>query len=93
MRPASLIAAALAAASLPVLAQETPQRGQDLYATHCGTCHQERLHRRETSKIRTLADLRVEVTRWSRETKHRFSAEDIEDVVRYLDQSHYRLKK
>lgn len=92
-RSASLVVAAFAASSLSVHAQETVQRGQELYATQCLTCHTERLHEREKSKIRTLADLRAEVTRWSRETKQRFSAEDIEDVVRYLDLSHYRLKK
>ncbi|MBI3370140.1 MAG: c-type cytochrome [Betaproteobacteria bacterium] len=93
MRRASLIAAVFAAASPSVLAQETTQRGQELYATQCATCHTERLHQREKSNIRTRADLRAEVTRWSRETRQRFSAEDIEDVVRYLDRSHYRLKK
>ena len=73
MRPASLFAAAFAVACLPVLAQET-QRGQELYAAQCATCHSERLHRRENSKIRTLADLRAQVARWSRETRQRFSA-------------------
>ena len=92
-RPASLVVAAFAASSLSVDAQETVQRGQELYATQCLSCHTERLHQREKSKIRTLADLRAEVTRWSRETKQRFSAEDIEDAVRDLDLSHYRLKK
>ena len=93
MRAVSFFVAALAAACLPVAAQESNQRGQELYATQCATCHSERLHKRENSKIRTLADLRAEVTRWSRETKQRFSAEDIEDVLRHLDQSHYRLTK
>lgn len=93
MRPASMVAAAFAACSLAVHAQETTQRGQELYATQCLTCHAERVHQRDKSRIRTLADLRAEVTRWSRETRQRFSAEDIEDVVRYLDLSHYRLTK
>ena len=92
MRIASLLAATLFLASPPAPAQET-QRGRALYDAQCATCHTERLHEREKSKIRSIADLRDEVIRWSRETRQRFTAEDIEDVVRFLDQTHYRLEK
>jgi mono/diheme cytochrome c family protein len=92
MRFASLLAATFVLASAPVLAQDT-QRGRALYETQCATCHAERLHEREKSKIRSIGDLRAEVVRWSRETRQRFTAEDIEDVVRFLDQTHYRFGK
>lgn len=92
MRLPSLLAATLVLASPPAPAQET-QRGRALYETQCATCHTERLHEREKSKIRSIRDLRAEVVRWSRETRQRFTAEDIEDVVRFLNQTHYRLKK
>ena len=92
MRLSSLLAAALVLASTPALAQQT-QRGRELYETQCATCHTERLHEREKSKIRSYGDLRAEVIRWSRETRQRFTPEDIEDVVRFLDRTHYRLEK
>jgi uncharacterized protein YjiS (DUF1127 family) len=33
------------------------------------------------------------VARWARQTRHRFSLDELEDVVLYLNQSHYRLTK
>ena len=92
MRLTSLTACAIALFSLPASAQET-QRGRALYETQCATCHGERLHEREKSKIRSIGELRAEVLRWSRETRQRFTAEDIEDIVRFLNQTHYRLEK
>lgn len=68
-----------------------PDRGRLLYETHCATCHTERLHHRDKSKIRSLEALRAEVRRWAPQTKYRFTPEEIEDVVEYLDASHYRL--
>jgi mono/diheme cytochrome c family protein len=82
----------LAAAALPALAQEPP-RGELLYATYCATCHTERLHAREKSKIRSLADLRDEVARWAPQTKRAFTLDEIEAVVQYLNRSHYKLAK
>jgi mono/diheme cytochrome c family protein len=65
-------------------------RGRLLYETHCGTCHYERVHQRLKSDVKDLSDLRETVARWAGQTKHRFSAEDIQDAVQYLNESHYR---
>lgn len=65
-------------------------RGRLLYETHCGTCHYERVHQRLKSEVKDLSDLRETVARWTRQTKHRFAEEDIQDVVQYLNESHYR---
>ena len=70
-------------------AQET-DRGRLLYETHCGTCHYERVHQRLRSDIKDIADLRDTVSRWTKETKHRFTLDEIEQVVQYLNRSHYR---
>lgn len=40
-----------------------------------------------------MVELRAEVIRWSGQTKQRFTAADIEVVVPFLDQTHYRLEK
>ena len=86
---ASLVALILA---LPAWAQDL-ERGKLLYETHCATCHSERLHDREKSKIKSLADLRDEVARWAPQTKRRFTLDELEDVVQHLNRSHYKLNK
>jgi len=71
------------------------ERGRILYETYCGDCHYERIHQRsaENSKIRTLSDLRDMVARRAPLTKLRFSLDDKEDVVQYLNTTHYKLAK
>jgi mono/diheme cytochrome c family protein len=96
MRAASRTAVlALAAALAGVTAHaENPQRGQQLYETYCGGCHYERVHSRsrENSSVHSLEDLRTEVTRWAGQTRQRYTREDIEDIVAYLNRSHYHLE-
>ena len=75
--------------ALPAFAQD-PARGKLLYETYCGACHYERVHQRLRSKIRDLADLRDEAARWSGETKRTFTLDELEEVVQYLNESHYR---
>lgn len=72
------------------IAQDTG-RGRLLYETHCGECHYERVHQRIKSDVKELADLRDAVARWASQVKkHKFTLDEIEDVVAYLNQSHYR---
>jgi mono/diheme cytochrome c family protein len=78
---------------LATAAQEGPDvsRGRLLYETHCATCHTERLHTRENSIIRSYGALRAEVVRRAALTNRRFSPDELEDIIEYLDRSHYRL--
>jgi mono/diheme cytochrome c family protein len=69
---------------------QDPAPGRLLYETHCGTCHYERVHERTKSDVKGLADLRDTVARWAAQTKHPFTLDEIESVVQYLNQSHYR---
>lgn len=69
---------------------QDPAPGRLLYETHCGGCHYERVHERTRSDVKGLADLRDKVARWSEQTKHRFTLDEIEGVVQYLNESHYR---
>jgi len=66
-------------------------RGQLLYETHCVVCHREGLHDRQNSKVATYTDLRRQVERWTKETKRSFSAAEREDLIEFLDATHYRL--
>lgn len=73
----------------PALAQDAA-RGRLLYETHCGTCHYERVHDRLRSSVRDLSDLRDMVARWAPQTKRNFTADELRDIVEYLNVSHYR---
>jgi mono/diheme cytochrome c family protein len=84
----------LAALALPGHAQDAG-RGKALYETHCLSCHYERIHKRDAARslVRSVPQLQVEVARRAAQTKRRFSAEDLEDIAEYLNQSHYRFTK
>ena len=92
MRAASFAALVLLPAAA---AAQDIERGRMLYETYCGDCHYERVHQRapERSAVRSLSDLRDVVAQRAPMTKFRFSLEDREDVVQYLNHSHYKLAK
>lgn len=73
----------------PAMAQDAAH-GKVLYETHCGTCHYERVHDRLRSDVKDLADLRDMVARWAPQTRRSFTLDELEDVVEYLNVSHYR---
>jgi mono/diheme cytochrome c family protein len=81
-------------ATLPAAAQD-PERGKQLYETHCGGCHYERVHQRarERSLVKSHAELRVEVVRRAQQTGRSFTLEDLDDLAEYLNRSHYRFNK
>jgi hypothetical protein len=57
---------------------------------HCGDCHYERVHQRLRTAVKDLDDLRDMVARWAPQTKRRFTLDEREDLVAYLNASHYR---
>jgi hypothetical protein len=86
MRLISLLFVVLPSA---VVAQDAAQ-GRALYETHCGGCHYERVHERLRSDVRDLSDLRDMVARWAPQTKRTYTLDELEDIVQYLNESHYR---
>lgn len=86
-----LRASALVLLLLPLgAAAQDIDRGKLLYETHCGGCHYERVHQRLRSSVKDLADLRDMVGKWAPQTRHRFTLDEQEAVVQYLNESHYR---
>ena len=86
----------LALLCLPLAATaQDPERGRMLYQTYCGDCHYERVHQRprESSSVKNLSDLRDIVASRATLTKYRFSLDEKEDVVQYLNASYYRFGK
>lgn len=92
MRVASALLLTLFAA--PAWAQD-PQRGKELYETHCLSCHYERIHRRERSRslVASLVALRIEVARRAEFTRRSFTVEDLDDIAEFLNRSHYRFER
>ena len=81
--------------ALPVAAVGVPdlERGRALYENHCVVCHTSKVHRRNPPSAIDREALRFIVKVWVEEQKLRWSTEDIEDVVQYLDRAHYRFDK
>ncbi len=69
----------------------TGSRGQLLYENHCQLCHTSVVHVRETRRARSLKELEHWVTRWSGELNLSWGADEISDVVDYLNRRYYKL--
>lgn len=65
-------------------------RGELLYETHCLACHTEQMHWREQRLVTDLESLAMQVQRWQTVTRAGWNSEDIEAVVRYLNNVYYR---
>ena len=92
--PRMTVAALLLTAALAAWAQDAA-RGKELYETHCGGCHYQRVHERDRtrSRVQSLAQLRAEVARWAQQVNRPFTLEDLDDLAEYLERSHYRFDK
>jgi mono/diheme cytochrome c family protein len=75
----------------PAAAQSPPdaERGRRLYENHCQACHTSRVHSRANRLPMNQTELREIVDRWQGEEKLRWSAQDIGDVVEYLNRTLY----
>jgi mono/diheme cytochrome c family protein len=96
MRHASAAALVLVlAAALPAQAQDA-RRGRQLYETHCLSCHYEHVHDRAPGRsvVKSLEQLREEVAGRAKLVQQvRLTQEDLDDIVAYLDQSHYHFSQ
>lgn len=64
-------------------------RGKNLYETQCTGCHESIVHIREHNKAHSVADIRAFVILRANELSLNWSADDIEQVVRYLNDQFY----
>ena len=65
------------------------ERGRALYENHCQVCHTSKVHNRKQRGPEDPEQLRSIVDRWQTEQKLRWSREDIDDVVYYLNVTQY----
>jgi hypothetical protein len=87
---------AFALLSLPLaVAAQDVERGRLLYETYCFDCHYPRVHERPRgrSEVQNLAQLRDLVATRVTLTKYRFSLDEKEDVVQYLNRTYYKFAK
>ena len=72
-------------------AAQDAERGRLIYQTHCGACHSERTHdERLRPAVRDLAELRDMVAQWAPHSKRTYTLDELEDIVQYLNEAHYR---
>ena len=90
--PRILAALTAVCVALSAMAAEVPnpERGRALYENHCVVCHSSKVHRRFPPSAIDREALRFIVKVWEEERKLRWSPDDIEDVVQYLDSVYYR---
>jgi len=67
-----------------------PSRGALLYDNHCIACHNTQMHWRDRKLVTDWPSLRAEVRRWQSAAQLNWSAEDVDDVARHLNEVFYR---
>jgi mono/diheme cytochrome c family protein len=92
MPPMATLATAVAAVASFAMAQPQPaaSRGALLYATHCMACHTTQVHWRQKKLATDWASLNAQVRRWAENSALGWSDEELVDVARYLNATHYR---
>lgn len=86
----SLLAGTLLLCFNPASAQPPDlDRGRELYESNCVVCHTPKVHRRVPQLAANREHLRFIVTVWVRHESMRWSQQDIEDVVSYLERTYY----
>lgn len=81
------------AATLNNSANQEKSRGQLLYETHCGVCHDTSVHNRNPRKADSIGKIKYFVTRWSTELKLNWSSSEIDEVTQYLNSKYYKHSK
>ena len=76
----------------PSLINKTESRGKLLYENHCTGCHDSTAHIRAHHKVKTINDIDHWVRRWSKDLSLKWKADEIDDVVDYLNREFYKLK-
>lgn len=89
MTRALLAVALLAVAGTAGAQVENLERGRALYENHCRVCHTPKVHHRTPRLPLNKFQLREIVSLWATEENLRWSEEDINDVVFYLNLTVY----
>lgn len=79
-------------AASPAMAAGDPVRGAALHKD-CEGCHGTELYVKPRAKAKTLSGLKKEIERWNDRMNPKFTKQEIEDLVAYLNRDFYRFPK
>ncbi len=68
------------------------ERGQKLHNTYCTNCHTPSVYTRPNRRIDSLEALNRQVQRCETALGVKWPAEDVTDVVQYLNDNYYKFK-
>src|SRR5438445_13198371 len=66
-----------------------PDRGRLLHDTHCISCHDTRVYKRDSKVATNYDEIRAQVVRWETNVSLRWSDADIDAVTTYLARTFY----
>jgi cytochrome c2 len=66
-------------------------RGRALYENHCQVCHTPKVHTRVNRQAVSREELRQIVDGWQQQEGLRWSGQDVQDVVEFLNLTRYRM--
>ena len=92
MRLRIVIIAACVAATVTACGSPTgdPARGEKLH-TYCLGCHGTELYVPPRARVNTLSGLQEEVERWNDHMNPKFTNQEVEDIVAWLNANFYKL--
>lgn len=75
-----------------VLPAHSETRGEMLYSLHCKSCHTSEVHWREGKLATNWLSLKAQVFRWQNNIELGWGEDEITDVTRYLNSTHYHFQ-
>ena len=66
-----------------------PPRGQLLYENHCMSCHESVVHIRTRQETKSLPELQAKVLHWAAYLRLNWGKQEVDDVVRHLNNAYY----
>ncbi len=85
----AMLCAVLFAGAQPAFAAGDPVRGDQLHQD-CLGCHGTELYVPPRAKVKTLAALKKETERWNDRMNPKFSKQEVDDLVAYLNRDFYK---
>lgn len=83
-----VLATFLAVASWNALGADT-ERGRMLHDTHCVSCHDSRVYKRDSKVAKNYDEIRTQVVRWQTNVSLRWGDGDVDAVTTYLARTFY----
>jgi len=76
--------------SSAVAQEPSVERGRALYENHCVVCHTVNVHARVNRLAVSRAEVREIVEKWQSQERLSWSAQEVDDVVKFLNRTRYQ---